>query len=264
MKEKDFEKCLDNLIIDGLIKESEQDNAEFEAALRSMSDEDFLQLISQDLPVEVADSYHLGAAEPSYNELIFEDEEFKVSHSPINLNRAQRIQCSTPFIQDGFDETSYRRSKSKPANWKLWVGAIASVAAILLIVLIPTIHNTDSKLCQSALIASSSFYLPSRGFEVASLPSEEIKAMLPELQKQYEASMHQDKISLEAIESNKEFSEEYYFSSADPQEAGMDLVQAYLKLNEKDKAIDVLRQLSDEYGDSDFGEHCRKLLEILE
>ncbi len=88
--------------------------------------------------------------------------------------------------------------------------------------------------------------------------------MLPELQKQYEASMHQDKISLEAIESNKEFSEEYYFSSADPQEAGMDLVQAYLKLNEKDKAIDVLRQLSDEYGDSDFGEHCRKLLEILE
>ncbi len=204
MKEKDFEKCLDNLIIDGLIKESEQDNAEFEAAVRNMSDEDFLQLIGT--------------------------------------------------------------SKSKQSQWKLWVGAIASVAAILLIVLIPTIHNMDSKICQSALIASSSYMTPSRGgndMDFASLPKDKVRSMIPKLQEQYELLEPAEEIYV--LDEPEEVSGvEYYIEATDQKEAGMQLVQAYLRTNQKAKAVELLHELADKYADSDFGDHCKKLLEILE
>ena len=42
MKEEDLKKNLDKIIIDGLIKEAEQENADFEAAMKKMSNEDFL------------------------------------------------------------------------------------------------------------------------------------------------------------------------------------------------------------------------------
>lgn len=45
MKEEDLKKNLDKIIIDGLIKEAEQENADFEAAMKKMSNEDFLELI---------------------------------------------------------------------------------------------------------------------------------------------------------------------------------------------------------------------------
>lgn len=44
MKQKDFDRIIDNLIINGLIKEAEQDNADFEAAMRNMSDEEFAEM----------------------------------------------------------------------------------------------------------------------------------------------------------------------------------------------------------------------------
>lgn len=43
-----MDKHLDNLIIDGLIKEAEQDNADFEAAMRNISDDDFESIIASD------------------------------------------------------------------------------------------------------------------------------------------------------------------------------------------------------------------------
>lgn len=48
MKEKDLDKCLDNVIIDGLRKEAEQDNADLLNALRHIKDEDFESIIEQD------------------------------------------------------------------------------------------------------------------------------------------------------------------------------------------------------------------------
>ena len=41
MKEKDLDKNLENIIIDGLIKEAEQENADFAAEMRKMSKEEF-------------------------------------------------------------------------------------------------------------------------------------------------------------------------------------------------------------------------------
>ena len=50
MKEEDIDRIIDNMITEGLIKEGEQDNADFEAALRNMSDEDFLAMIYEARP----------------------------------------------------------------------------------------------------------------------------------------------------------------------------------------------------------------------
>ena len=44
MKEKDLDKNLENIIIDGLIKEAEQENADFAAEMRKMSEEEFESL----------------------------------------------------------------------------------------------------------------------------------------------------------------------------------------------------------------------------
>ena len=45
MKEKDLEKMLDSMIVDGLIKEAEQDNADFEYAMSKISEEDFDEIV---------------------------------------------------------------------------------------------------------------------------------------------------------------------------------------------------------------------------
>ena len=50
MKEEDIDRIIDNMITEGLIKEGEQDNADLEAALRNMSDEDFLAMIHEGRP----------------------------------------------------------------------------------------------------------------------------------------------------------------------------------------------------------------------
>ncbi len=252
MKEKDLEKHLDNLIIDGLIKESEQDNADFEAAMRNMSDEDFLALIYDGTPEHTATSYeNKKAAEPAYKELKSSKEASIEIAKPITLNKAQRIPTVTEC------------SESKRWNWKPWVAAIASAAAILLIVLIPTYHNMSSRVCESALMASASYGKPSRGLDIMTMSADEVKGMLSELKMNYKASMDQTE-DIQGIEASDNESTDYYIVAADPQEAGMELVQAYLKLNEKGKAIDVLRQLSEKYKNSEFGEHCNKLLKILE
>jgi hypothetical protein len=44
MKKEDLDKCLDNLIIDGLIREAEQDNADFEAAMERISEDELASI----------------------------------------------------------------------------------------------------------------------------------------------------------------------------------------------------------------------------
>lgn len=263
MKEKDFEKCLDNIIIDGLIKEAEQDNADFEIAMREMTDEDFLALIYNGVSRHVAASINKNASEPVYKELIFEEGEIQLSHSPIRRTKGKILTECSPFVEDGFADNSIPKTETRARMWKPWIAAIASAAAILLIILLPGYYSMNSRLCESALIASSSFVTPSRGIEISSMTKDEIKELLPELIMQYEASMGQEE-SINRNEDSHDESSGYYFVAKDPMEAGLDLVQAYLKLNERGKAIEILTQLSHKYGDSEFGDQCKKLLDILD
>lgn len=259
MKEKDLEKCLDNLIIKGLIQEAEQDNAELEAALREMSEEDFLSLIYE------ADEEPIAAAAFSMDTASYE-KDIVVPH-----RAARRVLLSDANSAiDEWDEweNTVPLNKSKyatPGNkgWKIWAGAIASIAAILLIVFIPAHMYMNSRICESALLVSEAYMEPSRGRDISSMTKEEVRDILPELEMQYSASLKREE-GMQNIETPEGKEKEYYQVISDPQEAGMELVQAYLRLNKKDKAIEVLKQLCDKYGDSEFGEQYKNLLEIIE
>lgn len=48
MKEQDLNKHLDNIIIKGLIREAQQDDADLEAAIRKISDEDFERIVGRE------------------------------------------------------------------------------------------------------------------------------------------------------------------------------------------------------------------------
>lgn len=269
MKEKDLEKCLDNLIIKGLIREAEQDNAEFEAAMRNMSDEDFLALIYDTVEEPTIKDLHLKRSHVMY------------SNAP-----SEKLSEVAFCVSDGFDESSSddradwdnptRLNQPKAKNsankaWKIWSAAIASIAAILLIVFVPAHMDMESRLCESALLVSETYMEPSRGSDISSMDQDEVKAMLPELQKQYAISIKQSmrlhgeqSMTITGEQSEDMDDIEYYIQHASPREAGMELVQAYLKLNQKDKAIETLRELTEADDDPEFAEYCRKMLEILD
>ena len=171
---------------------------------------------------------------------------------------------------DFFDIPEKEHIPEKPEirqkGWKIWAGAIASVAAILLLVFIPAHREMDSRICESALLVSESYMGPSRGSDIPTMPKEEVKALLPELEKQYSISIKQNGEPSVGIvgEQNRDTDDiEYYIKNMTPQEAGLDLVQAYLKLNQKDKAIEVLHELEANDENPEFRDYCRKMLEIL-
>ena len=226
MKEKDLEKNLDNLIIDGLIKEAEQDNADFEAAMRKLSDEEFEELIY----------------EPAY---VYADE-----------NRASEM--ITPSIAQDMDFSENRQVPLRPlatkkSKWKVfrpWITSAVAAAAVVLIILIPSINAMNGKLCDSALYASTEYITSSRSAsEVNGLSDDQLKATLPILEKRYNDCI-------------KEKGKLTYYTD-DLKEAGWDLSLAYLRLHKKGDAIKVLNVLAKQYKGTPFGNHCQKIINQL-
>lgn len=270
MKASDLEKHIDNLIIDGLIKEAEQDNADFEAAMKNMSDEDFLALIYDavpDEPVAADADVHFSRSCVAFEE---ENSFCAASPCPSVDDYAEPILCESAtdlFDDDVPEEKSMQKSSGrrlgsglKRKGWLPWVAAVASAAAILLIVLIPAYSRLDSRLCESALLASVEI---SRGNDIPSMPKEEVESMLPELEKQYSASRKpQGELQQGAVPDDSGLG--YYTERIDSNQAALDLVQAYLRLNKKAKAVEVLKEISESDASPEFRQYCNKLLEILE
>lgn len=190
MKEKDLEKNLDNLIIDGLIKEAEQDNADFEAAIRKMREADFNQLV---------------------------------------------------------------RSGACKSRWKIfrpWISSAIAAAAVILIILVPSINTMNGKLCDSALYASSAYITSSRSANaINSLSDEQLKARLPEFENRYKDCIKRDG--------------KFTSYTDDLKETGWDLTLVYLRLHKKGDAVKVLNVLSEQFKGTPFGEHCKKMLDQL-
>lgn len=227
MKEKDLEKNLDNLIIDGLIKEAEQDNADFEAALRKMSDEEFEELIY----------------EPAY--------------AYAEKDRTSEMAAASIAADMDFSEKQQAPSRplaAKKSKWQVfrpWITSAVAAAAVILIVLIPSVNSMNGKLCDSALYASTAFITSSRSAsDINSLSEAELKAKLPELEKKYK----------ECIKEDGKFT--YY--TDDLKDAGWDLTLAYLRLHKKGDAIEVLKVLSEQFQNTPFGNHCRMMLKQLD
>ena len=163
MKEKDLDKHLDNLIIDGLIKEAEQDNADFEAAMRKMNDEEFEKLIY----------------EPAYadtdEERTFEMVAASVA-SDLDMDYLEKQRRQKPVVAQ----------KSKWQVFRPWIASAVAAAAIVLGVLIPSVNAMNGKLCDSALYASNAYITSSRSAsEINGLSDGQLKSKLPELEKRY-------------------------------------------------------------------------------
>lgn len=226
MKEKDLEKNLDNLIIDGLIKEAEQDNADFEAAMRQMSEEEFEELIY----------------EPAYAE---NDED-----------RASEIATASIAADMDYNERQWKRSLpsvAKKSKWQVfrpWISSAVAAAAVVLIVLIPSINAMNGKLCDSALYASTEYITSSRSAsEINGLSDDQLKAKLPELEKRYKDCIKEDG--------------KFTYYTDDLQETGWDLTLVYLRLHKKGDAVKVLKVLSEHFSGTPFGGHCQKMLDQL-
>ena len=225
MKEKDLDKHLDNLIIDGLIKEAEQDNADFEAAMRNMSDEEFEELIYEPVDAE--------AKEDRASEMMAASVAADMDH----LEKRRRHQ---PLVA----------KKSKWQEFRPWITSAVAAAAVVLIVLIPSVNAMNGKLCDSALYASNAYITSSRSAsEINGLSGGQLKSKLPGLEKRYE----------ECVKVDGKFT--YY--TDDLKEAGWDLTLAYLRLHKKGDALKVLKVLSTQFEGTPFGDHCQKMINQL-
>lgn len=226
MKEKDLEKNLDNLIIDGLIKEAEQDNADFEAAMRKMSDEEFEELIY----------------EPAYAYA----EKDRASEMA-----AASIAADMDFFEE--QQTPSRSIVAKKTKWQVlrpWITSAVAAAAVVLIILIPSVNAMNGKLCDSALYASTAYITSSRSAnEINGLSDDQLKAKLSELEKRYKDCIKEDG--------------KFTYYTDDLKEAGWDLTLAYLKLHKKGDAVKVLKVLSAQFNGTPFGNHCQKMLDQL-
>lgn len=254
MKEKDLEKNLDNLIIDGLINEAEQDNADFEVAMRNMSDEEFEELI---YGYAYEDNHlHTGAISASYSiSNLKEERERENSHKqPVVLFNKNQIFDFEHECRASLDYDTEELEAPKTSGWRVarpWIISAVAAVAVILIVLIPSMNMMNARLCESALYASESYITPTKGgFDISNASVADIKEELPNLELRYRECIHDDG--------------RFILYSNNLQESGWDLTVAYLKLHKKGDAVNVLKVLAGQYGDTDFGRHCKALLDQLD
>ncbi|MDE6022208.1 MAG: hypothetical protein K2G13_01775 [Muribaculaceae bacterium] len=287
MKEKDLEKNLDNLIIDGLIKEAEQDNKDFEIAMRNMSDEDFLALIYD--AVDAQKKLEPEFDDSAYYSVIIDydiDENIEAVHTVESENTAFAHEGSdnsasnmshprlyrrfalneeiTPSVSDAFSGSSQERKSGNGRKWLPWLAAAVAAVAVVIAILIPAFNHMDSLACENALFAMNTYLPSSKGMDLSSVSKDEIRQMLPDIEKSYNKSLKKDEGIMYGVapEANEETGLDYYTSS--PRDAAWDLIEAYLRLGEKKKAVELLKTLSDQYGDTEDGDFCRHLITTLD
>lgn len=235
MKEKDLDKNLENIIIDGLIKEAEQENADFAAEMRKMSIEEFEDMVYQPVYADSGD---------------YDDEYSSASKRPLYRVAAASLDADSEICEPPVADFK-APSKSRFKMFRPWITAAVSAAAVILIVLIPSINSMNAKLCDSALYMSESYITaPKGGFDISSATIEQIKEELPNLEHQYQSMIEKDGKLV------------YYRDGF--QDAGWTLAVAYLKLHKKSDAIKVLKTLESQTQGTPFGNHCKELLKQLD
>lgn len=263
MKEKDLEKNLDNLIINGLIKEAEQDNADFEVAMLHMSDEEFAKIVKEPSTTEL----HHAQLSTSFSHVdeckvfpsivlkatIDEDNEVVLNNIDGDVEVTDK---AAEHMAEGFAEPAPLplpavKKKNLWRSFRPWISAAITAAAVVLIVLIPSINTMNGKLCDAALYASAPYITANKGeFDVSSVSIDELKTELPALEARYKESI-------------KEYGKFSYYTD-DLRVAGWDLTVAYLKLHKKRKAVEILKVLTEQYKDTTFGNHCKTILQQLD
>lgn len=287
MKEEVLDRYIDSLIIDGLIKESEQDNADFENAMRTMSDDAFYDIILGLNPVDELepdrastnfmyelrnsmshcfDNIETGDEEEDEQE---EDENKKVTESSWNESRifepqwkpqaADRASYSIKSADITPDaEVVLCASESAPdleqtervSLWRKarpWIISAVCAAAVITAVIIPVNKHINARLCDNALYISEAYM----NQENLYIPTQQ---------------MPLDKVESElpALEQYYESYRQQNVASVDLQRAGCELATAYLRLHKRSDAVKVLNDLAEQFKGTDFGTQCATLVKILE
>ena len=264
MKEEDLKKNLDRIIIEGLIKEAEQENADFEAAMKKMSHEDFLELIMNHEHVKedqyaetgvIAEEvdYDMDESPKEFLEPVLEASSYKSVQTPADSAHKGIYYRKAEIVSDSESkEFLPKEVKRKPfKKFVPWITSALAAAACILAIVLPTVHHANGKLCDGALMMSQQYMTSSKGsLDIASVSEEEVKNMLPMLEKNYNDCIKVDGKSVTY--------------TPGLQECGWDLTLAYLKLHKKGKAIDVLKVLVQQYQGTAFGDHCENLLKQLD
>lgn len=257
MKEEDLDKYIDSLIIDGLIKESEQDNADFENAMRTMSDDAFYDIILGLNPVDKVNSeeYELynepksANDECCYSMIVPDGEESIVSENASNMHYrlGRRGPSNQPITYASEPDFAARDEKSLWHRVRPWIISSFCAATVITAVIIPINNHIDARLCDNALYISKTYinqenlYIPTQ-----QMPLDKVESELPALERYYDAYRQQN------------------VSSVDLQRAGRELVMAYLRLHKRTDAVKVLNDLAEQFKGTDFGTQCATLVKILE
>lgn len=266
MKEKDLNKHIDKIIIDGLIKEAQHENLEFEAAMRKMSDEDFLELIMDNSTEKnVADTFTIAShqlwlpiAEEKNEEVLEVTENRNISLDSHFVKHALKGRM---FKFDDVDKSKeeyehptdakkdYQNVRVRTSLRKFipWIASAIVATACILAIVIPAVNSANAKLCDSALILSQSYMTTSKSStDIANVSVEEIQQQLPALEMAYKSCIKQDG--------------KFTVYTPGLKEAGWNLTLAYLKLHKKGKALEVLRVMAKQYKGTTFGKHCETLI----
>ncbi len=229
MKKKELDDNLEYIIIDGLIKEAEQDGADFAAAMRLMSDEEF-----EDMVMEPMGAFHNNnnmeckSVSPIYNRYSMlppsQDEEDYDDYGQIETVASTSAEVVKP-------EASRR--------WRPWILAGVCAVAVILTAIISGINIMNGRLCDSALYMSEMYVTT----DVRALTKEQIKEELPALEGRFESAPA---------------------GSEESVSAGWELTVAYLKLHRKGDAVRVLGILQSETEGSPMGDQCAALLKLLD
>lgn len=248
MKEKDLDKNLENIIIDGLIKEAEQENADFAAEMRNMSDEEFEEMVREPAFADYDDGIrHSSVTEFPSVAADMAIPEVAASYSGFDIKR----DASYDEFDDGFEKPQSPSKKSRVKIFRPWITAAVSAAAVVSLILISGFNAMNAKLCDSALYMSEAYITPAKGgFDISSATTEQIKEELPNLERQYQSTIEKDGKLV------------YYRDGF--QDAGWTLAVAYLKLHKKSDAIKVLKTLESQTQGTPFGNHCKELLKQLD
>lgn len=247
MKEHDLDKCLENIIIDGIIKEAEQDSADLAAAMRQMSDEEFIALVDTTRPTSTFCA--------SFSKSFRNFEVFGEPENNYNCVAEEKRRCSAESQEPTTQSIVLAKGQSfsfTPASKRRspWLAVAAVVAAVCILSVILVVNHRNNALCDRALIMAMSYGVPNNTIVYFEEPSiAEVKAQLPALKQRYEASFtEQDGTTI-------------YTDDFLP--AGWDLAMAYLALHRKADATKVLRQLADRAQATPFGDLCRDILRTL-
>lgn len=215
-------------IVIGICKEEEQDNKDFEIAMKNISKDELLEIVRKDKKDRI---------DPFTNTRADERVAACASIAPSGIEDAKSPVRASARIPAASKAFNFKR-------WLYWQSAGVAVLLGIAVIYVIIVKNESNTLKQNALamnqesmqqIDNTIFALrnldsmTSRDDDLNDLSDEELKAKLPEFEKDFRAETDDQVIVQD----------------------GSELALIYIKLHERDKAKELLKELIAKYKDNE-------------